>query len=296
MTGVFKPVGLSKMGSLLLSYAELLKLRIVGMVLATCSMGVLLAGGLAAWRCSFCVLLGTGLLAAGACALNQYLERARDSLMDRTKSRPLPSGKVSTRQVVVFGGMLILTGASVLLACTNGLTTALGLLSVGIYLGIYVPAKRMSWVCTPIGAVAGAIPPLMGWVSVSGRIGAGGWLLFFILFLWQHVHFYAIAWIYREDYRRGGFPMLPVVDSDGEHTVSQMISAAVALLVLPGFGALLGLAGPLFAWGSLATGGALLAAVFGFWGLRSRESARWVLLASIFYLPCLFGLITADLL
>jgi protoheme IX farnesyltransferase len=277
------------------AYAALVKLRIVALVLVTCSMGLLAASsGHTPRALAFCALLGTGLLAGGACALNQYLERDADGLMERTRRRPLPAGLISEGGALTFGVCLVLAGSAVLLWRTNALTAFLGILSAFLYVLVYTPMKRVTWVNTSIGAIPGALPPLMGWAAVDGRLAPPAWLLFAIVFLWQHVHFNAIAWIFRDDYRRAGFRMLPVVQPSGKGTFDQILIAAAALLPLSLLAVDLQRACAACRWASLALGLGILA--MGAWGRRNRESASAIARASVFYLPFLFGLMFAGLL
>jgi protoheme IX farnesyltransferase len=194
------------------AYGRLLKLRIVLMVLISCAIGLVLASGghvvaaVVGWT-----LLGTALLAGGACALNQYQERELDARMERTRHRPLPAGLLDPRRALVFSIALLVAGGALLAWRVNLLTALLGFLTALLYNFVYTPMKRRTWLNTPMGAIPGAIPPMMGWAAATGRLDAGAWLLFVMVFLWQHVHFYAIAWLFRDDYRRAGFRMLPTV-------------------------------------------------------------------------------------
>ncbi len=281
---------------LLIAYAALLKPRIVVMVLVTCAIGLLLAsGGHPGPGLALATLLGTALLAGGACALNQVLERTADSLMERTRRRPVPGGIIQPAHALAFGVLLVLAGCALLAVRANLLTAFLGLLSAFLYVLVYTPAKRLSWICTPIGAVSGAIPPLMGWAAVAGLVGAGAWVLFALLFLWQHVHFCAIAWLNREDYRRAGFRVLPVVEPAGTWTFRQIVLAAAALAPVAALLVGTGLVGPAWQWGTPLAGLAMFVAAVGLFRSRSRRAARFTALASAAYLPLLLWLVVLDL-
>ena len=283
------------MKRLLNDYLILTKVRITTLVLLTAATGFLLASGegmdipLLAWT-----LLGTGLAASGAAALNQVLERSFDARMQRTAGRPIPAGRMSASHGLAVGIGLSLAGVTVLAALVNLLTAALGALTVLLYVGVYTPLKRMTTLNTIVGAVPGAIPPVMGWTAASGTLGVPAGVLFAILFLWQLPHFLAIAWIFRDDYRRGGFPMLPVVDPEGRttgHQVALYCAALVPVSLLPTF---LGLTGPTYFFGALVLGLGFLA--FGLRMARHRRGreARGVLLASVTYLPLLLVLLVID--
>ena len=280
----------------MIAYTALLKPRVVVMVLAACATGLLLAsGGRPGGGLALVTLLGTALMAGGACALNQVLERTADSLMERTRRRPVPSGVIPPAHALAFGVLLVLAGCALLAVRANLLTAFLGLLSAFLYVLVYPPAKRLSWTCTPIGAVSGAIPPLMGWAAVAGRIEAWAWVLFGMLFLWQHVHFYAIAWMNREDYRRAGFRVLPVVEPAGAGTLRQIVLAAAALIPVASLLGGTGLVGPAWRWGTPLAGLAMLIAAVGFSRSRSRRAARFTALALVAYLPLVLWLVVMDL-
>jgi len=203
---------------------ELTKPRITLMVVLTAGIGLLLAsGGEASYVLVIHTLVGTGLLAGGSSALNQVLERDLDALMQRTADRPLPAGRMHPDAALLFGVALSIIGLLELTLFVNLLTALLGTLALASYVFLYTPLKRVSSLATVIGAIPGAIPPLMGWTAVTNEIGLGAWVLFGILFLWQLPHFLAIAWMCREDYARAGLPMLPVVDPDGRSTARQMV-------------------------------------------------------------------------
>jgi protoheme IX farnesyltransferase len=277
------------------AFANLAKMRIVGMVLVACSIGFILA-----YRGEFPLprflwtLLGTALVTAGACALNCYLERDSDAIMLRTCGRPIPAGVISPNRALWFGVILVLAGFFLLFAEINMLAGLLGLALVFIYLAIYTPAKRLTWINTSIGALPGAIPPLIGWASARGQIDPGGWILFAMLFFWQHTHFFPIAWLYRDDYQKAGFRMLPVLESKGEKTFALTVLCAVALLPISMllYGAdFIGLA---YGIGSTLGGIVLIAAGFRLSLRPSRTAARAVLLLSLFYLPVILAAVVLD--
>jgi protoheme IX farnesyltransferase len=276
-------------------YLILTKVRITALVLVTTAAGFLLASGarvdlaLLAWT-----LLGTGLAASGAAALNQYLEREADSRMRRTAGRPIPAGRMTPARGLTVGIGLSVAGVAILVAFVNVLTGFLALATVLLYVGVYTPLKRMTPLNTIIGAIPGAIPPVMGWTAVTGEAGLPAWVLFAILFLWQLPHFLAIAWIFRDDYRLGGFPMLPVLDPDGEATGRQVALYCAALVPVSLIPTFLGLAGPIYFFGALLLGLAFLGAGLMMAVRRRGKEARRVLLASVTYLPLLLALLVAD--
>ena len=277
-------------------YVELAKPRVAVLVLFTVGAGVLLAGGR-----DFPLLvllhtvLGTALVAAGASALNQWLERDSDARMRRTEIRPLPSGRLQPAEVLVFGSLLGLIGVSYLALTLSHLTAALvATVTFLLYVAVYTPLKRRTPLNTLIGAVPGALPPIIGWCAVRGEITHEAALLFLILFLWQVPHFLAIAWIYREEYARAGLRMLPVVDSDGRRTAQNMILYCLALLAVSLQPVLLGEAGLLYLGGAVLLGLTFLATAVGFQRWRSHCQARRVLRASLIYLPGLLALLLLD--
>lgn len=271
-------------------FVELAKPRITALVLVTAGVGY--SVGL---KGSFDGLLflafmaGTALLCGGASALNQYWERDTDALMERTSRRPIPAGRLRPDEALRFGLALSAFGL-VLLALVNPLTLALGAASLLSYVLAYTPLKRVTSLCTVVGAVPGALPPLMGWAAARGSLSAAGWGLFAILFLWQLPHFLAIGWLYREDYARGGFPMLAVTDRDGASTGRQAVLYATALLPVTLAAGLLVSAGQSYLWGALVLGVAFLGCAAVFAWKRSMGSARRLFLASVLYLPVLLGL------
>ena len=283
------------MRSALNDYLILTKVRITALVLVTTAAGFLLASSarldsaLLAWT-----LLGTGLASSGAAALNQFLEREADARMRRTAGRPIPAGRMTPARGLTVGIALSVVGVAILVAFVNLLTGFLALATVLLYVGVYTPLKRMTPLNTIIGAIPGAIPPVMGWTAVTGEAGLPAWVLFAILFLWQLPHFLAIAWIFRDDYRLGGFPMLPVLDPDGEATGRQVALYCAALVPVSLIPTFLGLAGPIYFFGALVLGLAFLGAGLMMAVRRQGKEARRVLLASVTYLPLLLALLVAD--
>lgn len=279
-------------------YAELLKFRLVSLVLVTTGIGFCM-GFVGPADLSFFVRLGltiagTALVAGGAMALNQLMERETDARMHRTRSRPLPEGRVGPPEALVFGVTLSLAGTVFLAAAVNLLTGALGLLTVITYLLFYTPLKTRTPLCTIVGAVSGAIPPMMGYTAATGMITTQAWLLFAILFVWQMPHFLAIAWLYREDYARGGQMMLPVVEPTGVSTSRQMIAFTLALLPVTMMPAVIGMAGGAYFGAAMLLGLVFLGFAVAVAVLRTQRSARLMFIASIVYLPLLLAMLVLD--
>lgn len=283
------------LGVVLADLRELTKPRITLMVVLTAGIGMLLASaGEMELVGVIHTLLGTGLLAAGSSALNQVLEKDLDALMNRTAQRPLPSGRMHPDAALLFGVTLAISGLLVLVVFINLLTALLGTLALASYVFLYTPMKRISSLATVIGAVPGAIPPLMGWTAVTNELAPGAWVLFGILFLWQLPHFLAIAWMCREDYARAGLPMLPVLDPDGRSTARQMILWGAALLPVSLLPTILGLTGVTYFLGTLALGCFFLGVCIAFALSFSTQAARRVLLVSVFYLPAVMVVMVLD--
>ncbi len=275
--------------------SELFKARLTSLVLLTTLVGFYLGqrGGMN-WLLLINTLLGTGLLACGAAALNQYLERDFDALMDRTADRPLPAGLIQPQTVVVLGGVLSVAGLLWLAFGANLLTAVLGAVTLISYLFIYTPLKRKTTLNTAIGAIPGALPPLMGWTAARGDLSIEGWALFAILFFWQLPHFLAIAWMYREDYAKGGFVMLPLVDRDGTRTGRSAVSHTLGLLPVSLSPFVFQMSGALYLAGALVLGLVFLWFAGRFAKQMDRLSARRLFFASILYLPLLLGLMVFD--
>jgi len=276
-------------------FTELIKARLTFLVLLTTLVGFYVGfPGPLDFALLFHTMLGTALLAGGASALNQYLEREHDARMERTEDRPLPSGRMQPGTVLVIGGVCGGLGLIYLAAAVNPLTSLLGAITLGSYLFIYTPLKRVTTLNTIVGAIPGALPPLMGWAAARNEITAGGWSLFAILFFWQLPHFLAIAWIYREQYARAGFVMLPVVDKSGLLTGRQAVSHTLGLLPVSLGPVLFHLAGPVYLCGALVLGLAYLWCAVRFSRDLSLARARQLFLVSILYLPLLLGVMVFD--
>jgi protoheme IX farnesyltransferase len=265
-------------------YLELSKSRIVLMVLITTAAGYLIGAPHVNALQLIHLLIGTALVAAGTNALNQYIEREQDGKMNRTRRRPLPGGRISPRAALLFASGIAVAGTAYLALTVNVLTATLGALTLTSYIFIYTPLKRISTLCTIVGAVPGAIPPLMGWTAATGALGTGGWILFGILFFWQLPHFMAISWIYREDYGRAGFEMVSVRDTDGTSTARQAILYSLALLAVSVAPAFTKMNGLVYLTGAVVCGVALLAASIAFFFDRSNRTAKRLFMASNLYL------------
>ena len=275
------------------AYIELTKPRIVTMVLVTTALGFFL-GGHAPWPVLLATLVGVGLATSGAAALNNYLDRDVDSKMVRTRDRALPAGLVSPAQALAVGVSLVLVGVLALVWAVNLLTGFLVLLAAFLYVLVYTPMKRVSVFNTTVGAIPGAIPPLCGWAAASGRLDTGAWVLFAILFVWQHPHFYSIAWMFKDDYRNAGLKMLPVVDPSGARTTRHTLAYAAALIVVSLLPSFVGMTGNAYLFGSLALSVALLVVGVAFCRARRFVDARRLLKASVVYLPLLVALMIFD--
>lgn len=237
---------------------------------------------------------GTALVAGGAAVLNQVYERDTDRLMRRTRLRPLPDGRVSAGDARVFGLVLSGVGLTLLALGTSAIAALLALATLVVYVIVYTPMKRWSSLATLVGAIPGALPPLIGWAAARGVLSPGGWTLFGIVFLWQIPHFMAIAWLYRDDYRSAGFPMLPVVEPDGKRTGRQALLYTAALVpfsLLPSF---VGVSGHVYFWFAVALGGVLLALAAHFASTRSEAAARRLFFGTIAYLPLIWASMILD--
>lgn len=277
------------------AYLELTKPRILGMVLVTTAIGFALAkDGLAPYSLLAWTLLGTALASGGAGALNHFFERDADERMARTRNRPLPAGLIPPWQALVLGLLLSVAGCALLMLFANALAALLALATIVLYVAVYTPMKRLSWWNTPIGAIPGAIPPLIGWAAATGTLAAGAWVLFFILFLWQHPHFYAIAWMFREDYAAGGFRMLPVVQPDGKNTFRLSLASCIVLIPVSLWPTFVQMCGWFYFAGALLIGLWFLAACIRWRMTESTMDARRVLRVSVIYLPLLLLLIVID--
>jgi protoheme IX farnesyltransferase len=276
-------------------FCDLVKVRLTFLVLLTTVVGFYIGTrGAMDLALMTHALLGTALLACGAAALNQLCEREHDAKMRRTENRPLPSGRLQPETVLLFGGLCSVAGLVYLAFAVNLLTAAIGAVTLASYVFVYTPLKRVTWLNTAVGAVPGALPPLMGWTAARGELAGEGWALFAILFFWQIPHFLAIAWMYRDEYAKAGFVMLPSVDPDGFRTGRQAVSHTLGLLTVSLLPFLFRLAGPLYALGALVLGTLFLGCAWQFSRQLTRVRARALFFASILYLPLLLGLMVLD--
>lgn len=274
---------------------EMTKPGITLMVVLTAGLGFLLGeAGDFNFLLLVHALLGTGLVSAGASVLNHVLERDTDALMQRTAGRPLPAGRMDPDVALSFGVLLAVLGLVELALAVNLLTALLGAVALAGYVFVYTPLKRISSLATIIGAVPGAIPPMMGWSAVRNELDAAAWVLFGILFFWQLPHFLAIAWLCREDYARGGFPMLPVLDPEGGRTGRQAVLYGAALVPISLLPSVLGLMGIVYFFGAFAFGLTYLGFSFAFAQSRSNPGARRLMLASLLYFPALLMIMLLD--
>jgi len=276
-------------------FCDLIKVRLTGLVLLTTLVGFYLGSREAVdYALMIHALLATTLVACGASALNQWWEREHDAKMRRTEDRPLPSGRMQPETVLLFGGLCSVAGLIYLAFAVNPLTSLVGGVTVVTYILIYTPLKRVTWLNTAIGAIPGALPPLMGWTAARNDLTTEGWSLFAILFFWQIPHFLAIAWLYREEYAKAGFIMLPGVDPDGTRTGSQAVSHTLALLVASLCPVIFHVAGIVYLAGALILGVAFLWCAVQFSRGLTLQRARRLFLISIIYLPLLLGLMVLD--
>ncbi len=284
------------MRNLIADYLELAKARLGALVVLTALVGYLLGarGNPSLWVGAAAVI-GTALSAFGANILNQWWEVERDRRMLRTRERPLPAGRVDRDQAAMWGIVTALAGLVVLAFGTNWLTTGLSLGVILLYVLVYTPLKVLTPLNTVLGAVCGAVPPMMGWAAATGRLDAGAWILGGILFVWQIPHFLALAWLYRDDYARGGFRMLPAVDAEGRLTGRLAVLYAAALLPITAALSAAGVAGGAFLVASQVFGLGFVALGWVFLRDRSQQSARRLFLASILYLPVVLGLGVVDM-
>jgi protoheme IX farnesyltransferase len=285
----------STLSRTVIDYVALTKPRLNMLVVATSAAGYYLgASGPLNLSHMAAAVAGTTLVAGGAAALNQVYERDTDALMRRTRMRPLPDGRVSAFDARMFGLLLSAAGLVLLGVLVNLPATALALTTLVVYLIVYTPMKRRSSLATLVGAVPGALPPLIGWAASHGGLSTGGTALFLIVFLWQIPHFMAIAWLYRDDYRKAGFPMLPVVEPDGRRTGRQAVAYAAALVPASLVPTAIGLSGTVYAAFAIVLGAALVWLAIRFAATRSDRSARWLFFSSITYLPILWIVMMAD--
>lgn len=276
-------------------FCELTKPRIVVMVLITAFVGYYAGSGYVPDYLGLLqMLLGTALAAAGTLALNQFLERDSDAKMERTRRRPLPDGRVQPWDALWFGILLTALGLVYLALAVNGLSAAVAAAITVSYLLAYTPMKRISSLCVPVGAVPGALPPVIGWVAARGELSVDAWVLFAIMFLWQIPHTLAIACLYRDDFARAGIQFLPVIEPDGASTNRQIIVHCLALLVVSLLPTLIGLAGAVYFVTAFLLGIGFLASGVGLVIAPTRVGARRLLFASLIYLPALLLVMALD--
>jgi protoheme IX farnesyltransferase len=276
-------------------YLELTKPRITLLILVCTAVGYFFGSPNSFHLAPFVhALLGTALMASGTAALNQWYEADSDARMRRTSKRPIPAGRIRPSDGLVFGALLSVAGFAALWLGTNALAAALGLFTLATYIFLYTPLKRHSAACTTVGALPGAMPPLIGFAAASGVLDAEALALFLILFVWQFPHFYAIAWMYREDYARAGIRMLPVIEPDGESTARRVVACCLLLIPISLVPRVLGMAGSIYAATAIAAGLVLLHFGMRLGRERTFVGARRVLLASVLYLPVLLGLMVLD--
>lgn len=276
-------------------YLELTKPRITAMIGVSTAAGFLLTatGASSPWLMAH-ALLGTMLVGCGASTLNQVLEWRRDACMERTANRPLPAGRLEVAQAALFGSVLAVFGTAELISFVNPLTAALGALSFVLYVFVYTPLKPRTSFATFVGAIPGALPPVMGSAAAAAEVPPLAWVLFLLVFLWQLPHSLAIAWLYRHDFARGGYRLLTFGDTVGRRTSMQMVLYAAALLPVSLLPTILGLSGLTYLIGALVAGLGLLACTIGFGFSRGRVAARRVLFASLAYLPAVLLLLVVD--
>jgi len=275
-------------------YVALTKPRLVLMVVITTAVGFYLGAPGAIPPLLFVhTLLGTTLAGGGALALNQYLERDLDARMERTRNRPLAAGRLQPLPALVFGAVLTAVGLIELLVAVNPLSSFVTALTSAVYLFVYTPLKRITPLCSIAGAIPGALPPVTGWVAARGEFGDGALVLFAILFLWQIPHSLAIARLYADQYAGAGFRLLPVVEPDSHRTERAVLSFSAALVAVGLMPSVIGIAGGLYFVSALILGGVMFAAAVVF-ALRRPGSARWLLVASLVYLPVLLTMMAVD--
>lgn len=276
-------------------FVALTKPRVVTMILITTCVGFYLGSTGAPDALALVpTLIGTALAAGGTLALNQYMERDIDALMQRTRQRPLPGGRLLPNEALVFGVVMVGLGLSYLAVAVNALSSAVAAVIALTYLLLYTPMKRRTPLCSIVGAVPGALPPVIGWTAAHGAFGIEAWILFSILFLWQLPHSLAIGQLYREDYARAGLRLLPVVEDDARSTARQVVNNCLALLAVGLLPAVVGLAGAVYFAAALILGGGFLACGVHFARQRTELAARRLLFASLLYLPAILVIMAAD--
>jgi protoheme IX farnesyltransferase len=288
-------VAARRTSSLASDYLALTKPRLNFLVVLTSAAGYYLGAPVGPeWLPMAQAVAGTALVAGGAAVLNQVYERDTDAMMRRTRMRPLPDRRLAPGEARVFGLMLSTVGLAMLWLTSNATAAMLALATLVVYLIIYTPMKRRTPAATLVGAVPGALPPLIGWAAAQGSVSLGGWTLFAIVFLWQIPHFMAIAWLYRDDYGKAGFPMLPVVEPDGLRTGRQALIYAAALLPVSLSPSLTGVSGSIYLWIALVLSAAMVWLAVRFATVRTEATARALFFGSITYLPLLWAAMIID--
>ncbi len=279
----------------ILDFLELTKPRVTLMVLMTTFVGFYLGSeSVPGYLRMIQTLIGTGLAAGGTLALNQFLERESDGMMDRTRHRPLPDGRLHPSEALLFGGLLTAGGLAILMLGVNAASALVTAFIAGSYLLLYTPLKQKTPLCSIVGAVPGALPPVIGWTAARGELGLGAWVLFAILFLWQIPHTLAIARLYRDDFAKAGIQFLPVIEPDGKSTGRQIINHCLALLAVSLLPNLIGLAGSIYFLVALLLGAGFIAAGVRLAISQSLAAARRLLFASLIYLPLLLVVMALD--
>ena len=277
------------------AYVVLTKPDVTFLVVITTLAGFYLgSSGPIEWSVLLSTVCATILVAGGTAALNQYVERDLDAVMRRTAARPLPTGQLRPRDALIFGVLTIVAGAAWLAFAANVLAALVALTTTVLYLGLYTPLKRRTPLSTAVGAIPGALPPLIGWAAAHGSLSLGGWILFAILFFWQFPHFMSIAWMYREDYARAGIKMLPVVDRNGDSTFRQIVCTSAILVWVSALPSVIGMAGIGYFFIALILGMILLQV--GLWANRSRTNirAKWLMHATVAHIPLLLIFMVLD--
>ena len=278
------------------AFFELTKPRITFLILVSTALGFYLGsqGKINSNQFAF-TMAGTFLLAGGAGAINHFVEKDLDKLMDRTQSRPIPAGIISGKNALFFGVSITIIGFIILAALVNHLTAILGLITVLLYIFIYTPLKKITWLNTTIGAIPGAMPALGGWAASANALDPNAWILFSILFLWQHPHFYAIALMCKEDYKKAGFQMLPVIENESNRTNRQILWHAFLLIPVSLFFVVTGILGEIYFWGASALGFGYLISGIPLLKDTTVDNAKLLLKTSVIYLPALLIVIFIDL-
>jgi len=278
------------------AFFELTKPRITFLILVSTALGFYLGSQGKINSNQFALtIIGTFLLAGGAGAINHFVEKDLDKLMDRTQSRPIPAGIISGKNALFFGVTITMIGFIILAALVNHLTAILGLITVLLYIFIYTPLKKITWLNTTIGAIPGAMPALGGWAASTNALDPNAWILFSILFLWQHPHFYAIALMCKEDYKKAGFQMLPVIEKESNRTNRQILWHAFLLIPVSLFFVVTGVLGEIYFWGASALGFVYLISGIPLLRDTTFDNAKLLLKTSIIYLPALLIVIFIDL-